>query len=168
MIYFILLACACLSSCASLVNGSKQTIPVATEPPGATVTAEDTSQSTPSSLTLERGREYVLTITKEGYKTEKVKVQHVLNSAEAGNIVGFGMLGVAVDSATGACWTLKPENIKVTLRPLSAGERLANALHLNSTTLQNQLDSLKQLRDDNLLTQNEYEVFCNITKQCVQ
>lgn len=156
------------SSCATLINGTKQDIPVTTDPPGATVTAEDTSQSTPSTLTLERNRDYVLTITKEGYKTEKIKIERVISGAAAGNLLGFTMLGMAIDSASGAMWDLKPENIVVTLRPLSADEKADEAERLDINTLQAQLESLEELRDANLLTPGQYNVLRDLAIHTVK
>ncbi len=157
-----------LTACATLVNGPTQTIPVTTNPPGATVTEEKNSQSTPANITLDRDRDYVLTISKEGYKSQTIKIVHLINGLEAGNLFGFGLLGVAIDTATGACWTLKPENIVVTLEPLSPLERVTEYTRLNSQTLQNQLAALEQLKEANLLTEDQYIVFRDITIHCVQ
>ena len=157
-----------LASCATLVNGPNQTIPVTTNPPGAIVTEEGTSQSTPATLNLKRNHDYVLTITKEGYETQKVKIVHLVNGVAAGNLFSFGLLGTAIDVATGSCWMLKPENIVVTLRPLSFGEKVSEFSRLNSKTLKNQLAALEQLKEANLLTPNQYEVFRDITIHCVE
>lgn len=168
MIIRNLLAIVLLTGCATLLNGPRQDIPVTTSPKEAAVTAEENSALTPTTFTLERNRDYLLTITKEGYETQKIKIVHVINAAAAGNLLTFGMIGVAIDTATGACWTLKPEEITITLRPLSFHEKFAENAHLNEKTLQNQLASLKQLEDANLLTTTQYKILRELTIHCVQ
>ena len=163
----IALCLLCTSSCATLFNGPDQTIPIATNPPGATVTTENTSALTPAKLTLERNRDYMLTITKEGYKTETVKVKHVISGAAAGNIFGISFLGYAIDTASGALWDLKPDNIIVTLRPLSPHELVDEANRLNEQSLKTQLKTLDNLKKARLLTENQYLVFRDLTLHCL-
>ncbi len=164
----LVIAFALLTGCATLINGRTQNIPVKTTPKEATVTAEENSTLTPATFTLERNRDYLLTITKEGYETQKIKIVHVINAASAGNLLTFGMIGVAIDTATGACWTLKPEEITITLQPLSFHEKFAENAHLNEKTLQNQLASLKQLEEANLLTDTQYKILRDLTIHCVE
>lgn len=151
--------CLLLTACATLINGSRQDIPVTTNPPGATVTEEETSQITPSTLTLDRKRDYLLTITKEGYKTEQIKLERVVNGTAACNIIGLSILGTAIDTASGAIWTLVPENIVVTLKPLSEEEKAEEEKRLNTSTLQAHLESLEELKDAKLLTESQYAIF---------
>jgi len=157
-----------LTGCATLINGPTQKIPVKSEPQDATVTVEESSTSTPATFTLDRNREYVLTITKEGYHTETIKIVQVVNAAVAGNILGCTLLGMAIDTATGACWTLKPEEITVTLRPLSPLEQLADAFRITPDSLENQLASLEELKDAKLLTETQYTIFKDLTLRCVE
>ncbi len=167
--YLPLLALLC-TGCATLFNGPTDTVPVTTDPPGAAVavSSENIAQLTPSTLVLNRNHDYELTITKEGYKTEKVKVTHVLSGAEAGNIIGFGILGTVIDNASGCAWDLKPDNLVVTLRPLSAGEAIDESERLNEHTLQSKLQSLERLKEANLLTENQYAALREITIGCVE
>lgn len=157
-----------LEACATLVDGPNEAIPVTTNPPGATVTEETTSQMTPATLTLERDRDYLLTITKEGYETKTIKIEHVINGMAAGNLLSFGLLGVAIDTATGAVWRLKPDNIIVTLQPLSPEEKVDEEKRLTKKNLQYQLASLQELKESHLLTDNQYMVLRDITIHCVQ
>ena len=157
-----------LTSCATLVNGHDEKVPVTTNPPGATVTEESTSELTPATLDLERNRDYMLTITKEGYKTETIKIQHVVSEAAAGNILSFGFLGTAIDTASGSLWKLEPDHIVVTLRPLTPDEQVDEANRLNAQTLQKQLLALDELKDAKLLTDNQYAALRDITIHCVQ
>ena len=156
-----------VTGCGSVINGSHQSIPVTTNPPGATITETQTQDSalSPSVLDLKRDKDYVLTITKEGYETQTVKIQHVISGTAAGNLVGLTILGTAIDNATGAAWDLKPENIVVTLTPLSPEEKANQAHLLTKETLQSQLVNLEQLKSSNLLTDSQYAVLRNLTIQ---
>lgn len=158
--------CVLLTSCATLVNGPTEDVPVTTIPPGAVVTEEQTSTLTPVTFTLERDRDYVLTITKEGYHTENIKIEHVISAAEAGNVF-FGVLGVAIDVATGSAWALEPDNLIITLRPLSPDELVDEGARLNKKTLQDKLHALERLKEANLITENQYVVLRELTIHCV-
>lgn len=160
--------CTLLTSCATLLNGPYEKVQITTLPPGATVTEKQTSKLTPSTLTLRRDRDYILTITKEGYKTETIKIEHIVSPAAAANIFGITWLGMAIDKATGAFWTLEPDNIIVCLRPLSPQERIDEANRLNGETLQNKLEALDNLKDAKLLTENQYIVLRALTIHCTQ
>lgn len=155
------------TSCGYLVNGPTEEIPVVTDPPGATVTEENTSQLAPTNFILDRNRDYVLTITKEGYETKTIKITHVISMAEAGNLI-FGIPGLIIDTATGAAWELKPDKIMVTLRPLSKNEIKDQKLWLDEKTIKLQLQELERLKEAHLLTESEYQTIRNITVSCVR
>ncbi len=157
-----------LSSCATIFNGTRQNIPVNTDPPGAVVTEEGNSQSTPTTLTLDKDRKYVLTIIMEGYEPQTVKIERVVNGWMALDILDLDPISLIVDSSDGAAWTLKPDHITVTLRPLTLGEKITEIIRPHSKTVKQELDALKRLKDSNLLTENEYNVLRNLTIHCDQ
>lgn len=184
--YIVVLLLALATGCGTLIDGTQENIPVTTIPPGATVIheiREDDSQKkpqaskslqqeksatqTPATLSLERKQEYLLTITKEGYKTETIKIEQVINDAAVGNLLGLTALGTAIDTASGAQWDLAPNNIVVSLRPLTAEEQIEEAKKLKVTSIQKQLQSLQDLKDAKLLTENQYSVLRDITMHSV-
>lgn len=109
--------CTLSSGCATIINGTRQKIDVATDPVGATVSADEITVQSPCSLNLRRKYDHLVTISKPGYETEVVKVTPVLSAAVAGNIflVG-GLIGWGIDAADGAQYRLVPESINVKLR----------------------------------------------------
>ncbi len=103
----------------------------------------------------------------EGYKSENIKITHVVSDVVAGNLIGFGLLGVAIDTATGSIWRLEPDNIQVALRPLLPGEHFEEAERLCEETLHDKLQALDRLKEAHLITENQYIVLRNITIHCV-
>lgn len=111
-----------LASCATLVHGTRQEIPISTNPSGALVSDGETTTETPAIFNLKRGTDHVLTITKPGYHTENIKLAHVISEVVAGNLIFGGLIGWGIDAISGAQWRLEPEVVTVTLRPLGHGE----------------------------------------------
>src|SRR5260221_7392943 len=112
------ISCTLTTSCATIINGPKETISVSSDPPGAEVNDGMEIQTTPTQFALNRNRDYLLTISKPGYKTETVKIVHVVSGWVAGNLISFGMIGAGVDAASGSIWKLEPDTIVVTLHPV--------------------------------------------------
>jgi hypothetical protein len=99
-----------LSSCATMVNGTTEQIPVKSDPPGAVVTVDCGSAPlygglTPAVLNLERKAEpCFVTIAKEGYAEERVELRREISRAAKGNKVPgvvagtiLAVIGVAAD-----------------------------------------------------------------------
>lgn len=151
--------CLTLSSCASIIHGTRQEVGITTNPPGAIVSDGKNNNNvlTPTTLKLERDRDYVLTITKPGFETETVKLTHVISGAVAANIVGggFGLIGWGVDAVSGAQWRLEPETIVVNLRPLKAQN--ASQVNLITDTLEGKLEELEALKEKKLISEEEYK-----------
>ena len=128
LVVLVALSLACglgfgAGGCATIVNGKTQDIAIATNPPGATCYI-DSGQTvvTPSSVNLRRNKDYVLTITKDGYQPQTVPLTSVMSGWMAGNILLGGIIGGGIDAATGAAWTITPEKVNINLIPLSPGQ----------------------------------------------
>lgn len=146
-----------LSGCASIVHGSSQDISVSSDPPGATVrTADGGPFTTPCKITMKRNKDQVLAVTKDGYQTQQVQISSVLAGAVAGNIIFGGIIGGAVDAATGAAWRLEPEAIAVTLIALRPGEAAAPA-SFSPLTPQQRLANLENLKKTGNISAEDYE-----------
>ncbi len=122
------------TGCASILKGSEQKVSFKSEPSDARVVITDIRQAkevqvglTPFTATLKRGAgyfkkaKYNVTIEKPGYQTEAI----VLEGTPAGWYLGgnllFGGMGwLIVDPATGAMWTLEPDDVSVTLKKTTA------------------------------------------------
>jgi len=117
------------ASCASIIHGGSQDVSMASVPPAASVTVYDGAGkiigqgSTPCTLSLKRGEgffksaNYRVLLEKTGYAPHTVSIEGRLDGWYiAGNLVFGGLIGwLIVDPATGAMWTLKPDEVSVAL-----------------------------------------------------
>jgi len=115
-----------LTSCASVVRGSKENFNFMSNPSGATVEIFDRSNmqvakiTTPAQIALKKGaryfsgQTYTVKVTKEGYKPSSFRIDNNVNIGAylVGNILFVGILGyVIVDPLTGAMWNLEASNV---------------------------------------------------------
>ncbi len=116
---FLLLA---LTGCGLVTHGTSQWIQCETSPPGAQVSsANGASCSSPCVVNLQRKKDGVLTIERQGYETVTLPIRSVLSGASAGNVLLPGALVCfAVDVVSGAGYRLVPGHVDVTLEPKSA------------------------------------------------
>lgn len=98
-----------LSACATIVNGSSQTVTVSTAPPGATCTVDRMGTrigaiaQTPGSLRLDKSKnDLSVTCSKPGFQAATVTRAPSFGGATFGNIIAGGVVGVVVDAASGA------------------------------------------------------------------
>ena len=130
-----ILACAvaslATSGCATIVAKSSQTITVTSVPDAASVSIVNKSGTpvhsgtTPITVTLKKGRgyfkpeSYTIRFAKDGYQAREVTVRGEVNGWYFGNVIFGGLIGLlAVDPATGAMYTLKPDAVGATLDSL--------------------------------------------------
>ena len=130
---FLALAMIALAAtgCASIINGSDQSVTFKSEPPEAKLTITDVREGkdihvgmTPATTSLKRGAgyfskaKYKVTIEKAGYKKEEVELEGTPGGWYiGGNLLFGGLIGwFIIDPATGAMWTLDPEEVDVTLK----------------------------------------------------
>jgi hypothetical protein len=125
------------SGCAKQVL--KQDVPVTTNPMGARIYANGQPMgTTPTTVSLERNRNHILTLTKDSYRQEDVVIERhyqkdrvYLKAIESGinsglffkNAamgMGSGMNAVSDQEETGEAYILAPSAVTVTLTPLTA------------------------------------------------
>lgn len=130
----VFLTTACLAAtltmtgCASIFSGSTQTLTFKSVPDTATITITNKSGEkvhtgiTPVTVTLKRGNGYFkpaaydVTFKKEGFQTKTIQVTGSVNGWYIGNIIFGGLIGLLiVDPATGAMYTLNPNDINAVL-----------------------------------------------------
>lgn len=154
--------------CATIVRGTTKDIPLSSIPPGATVSIDGTSTyTTPITVELKRGRDHILTFSKDGYQTEQVTLQSVLGGTFAGNLLLGGIVGGAVDLASGSAYRLVPESVSVELRPLKPGEA-AETVTKTSLTPEERLQNLERLHEQQLITDDEYKAMRKIILEELQ
>ncbi len=124
-----------LVSCASIIKGGGQSVTVRSNPPDADVKVMDIrsgavvgSGKSPLSLKLDRGAgffkggKYKVAVEKAGYAPREILIDSSANGWYiAGNLVFGGLIGwLIVDPATGAMWSLDPDDAMIDLTPAPA------------------------------------------------
>ena len=119
----LLLTALVLGACATIVEGSDQTVTVITEPPGAVCsftragTTIGVANPTPSTVSLEKSKDNIsLLCEKDGYFNGAAALSSEFKAMTFGNIIFGGIIGVGVDAASGAMHEY-PESITVILSP---------------------------------------------------
>jgi len=115
----LVLPLALLSACATLVNGTSQTVTVSTTPPGASCTLDRVGTRvgavsiTPGSVRLDKSKnDLSVTCNKEGFQTATVAHAPSFSGATFGNLIAGGVIGVVVDAASGANYSY-PDDIRI-------------------------------------------------------
>ena len=117
--FAVLLSIAALPGCATMMEGTGQSVSVATTPAGATCemdragTKLGTVNPTPGSLRIDKSKNDLDVIcSKAGYQQARMTTSPKFVGTTFGNIIFGGLIGVAVDAATGANYEY-PSEIKV-------------------------------------------------------
>ncbi|WP_166962277.1 PEGA domain-containing protein [Yeosuana marina] len=101
-----------LSSCATIISGSRQSTEITSEPSSAKVYINEVEVGkTPIQKNLKRNQEYSIILELDGYETYKTKLEKKFNAWFIGNIALGGLIGIIIDPITGAMHKLKPEDI---------------------------------------------------------
>lgn len=122
---FVLSAVALLPGCATIMEGTSQSVAVSTTPPGAACTVDRAGTrlgavpSTPGSLHLDKSKnDLTVACDKEGYQHAVVSESPKFVGTTFGNIIIGGGIGAIVDAASGANYEY-PSQIQVDLAPAS-------------------------------------------------
>ncbi len=114
-----------LGACSTIVEGGDQTVTVMTEPPDAVCTLTRGSTTvgvvnpTPGSVTLEKGKDDISIICeKNGYFNGASALPSDFEAMTFGNVILGGIIGVAVDAASGAMHEY-PASVTIVLAPKS-------------------------------------------------
>ena len=114
---FLLSSILFLSSCATIISGSRQNVEITSEPSSAKVYINEIEiGQTPVQKNLKRNQEYQLILKLDGYKTYETKLEKKFNAWYIGNIAFGGLIGIIIDPITGAMHKLKPEEIDGNLK----------------------------------------------------
>lgn len=120
---FIVTLSAFASGCATVTQGSKQIVNLHTDPPGATCdVAREARAITSLAATpglVQVGREWGaidISCRKQGHQSAELRVESTVEAWTMGNILLGGIIGFAVDAASGAMRQY-PESVTLTLVP---------------------------------------------------
>jgi uncharacterized protein YceK len=109
---------SCLSGCASLINGTRQKVNIASVPAGATVKVDDQEKGvTPLVVELARKSNHVIKIDLAGYLPYEATLTRKTSGWVWGNVLVGGIIGLAIDVGTGGMYCLAPEQVASQLSP---------------------------------------------------
>ena len=125
IISFFIIISIIYSSCATIMSGSTQKIPITTQPSGAKITIYDINNNivykgeSPTTTVLKKGsgffkkQSYRVVIEKEGYEKIEIIIDADISGWYLfGNFFLGGLVGwLLVDPLTGAMYTLNPDSI---------------------------------------------------------
>jgi hypothetical protein len=120
-----------LTSCATVVRGTKHNVRIESNPAGATIhLSTGVKGVTPATFELPRKDPVVVDFQKDGYEPMSVTLVPMRSKsgsiAGAGNALIGGAIGGAIDGGTGATLDLRPNPLIVTLRPIRDPSAAAN------------------------------------------
>lgn len=108
------LALAAASGCATIVNGTRQTVEFQSNPAGATVLVDGRYLGgTPVAAELERDKNHHVRIGLPGYLTFDMLLERRTSGWAWGNLLlgSAGLIGIVVDALSGALYTLEPRHL---------------------------------------------------------
>jgi hypothetical protein len=104
-----------LSGCATIIKGNNQMVTINSEPGDAKVILDGLKGKTPYTAKLSRNKEYVVTISKEGYETEQIQINKNFGLLAIFGNLPWLLVGVIVDLCTGSAYNLNPASVNVVL-----------------------------------------------------
>ena len=112
----VLLCAFSLTSCGALFKGTTQTISVKSfqQEDGQTYVS-------PVLIELPRNQNYVVTISKEGYEPQEIKINKTVSGGIVTRDNRGGVLPVVVDAARGTWYNLSPKEINLNLKSKQSG-----------------------------------------------
>jgi len=124
----ILALAATCGGCASVTRGTTDQVQILSEPAGAEArTSMGHTCTTPCTLQFSRKDEFIVTASKPGYHTVEMPVSTRVAGAGAagfaGNVLLGGVIGMAVDAASGATLEHYPNPVMLTMLPVRKGEK---------------------------------------------
>ena len=137
-----LMPLAYLGGCATIVEGSDQTLRVSTDPAGAECELRRNGEviavvdQTPGSVTVDKSQ-YEITVScqLDGYEEAVGTVEPEFEDMTVGNILLGGVIGIGVDAASGAMHEYRP-NVTVVLHEVEETVEEAEEAQLEEAQLE--------------------------------
>jgi hypothetical protein len=106
-----------LTGCATIMDGTKQTVGFSSNPSNATVTIDGkVLGQTPLTEELSKKKTHLVKINLDGYYPYEMNLTKKTNGWVWGNIIFGGFIGLAVDAATGGMYKLTPEQVHAEMK----------------------------------------------------
>ncbi|NGX41932.1 MAG: hypothetical protein K940chlam7_00206 [Chlamydiae bacterium] len=118
-IYIILLSSIAitLSSCATIMHGTTQTVGIASNPTSANVWVDRRFVgNTPTIVEMSRKDNHVVRIELEGYQPYEATFTRQMSGWVFGNLAFGGVIGLAVDAVSGGIYVLTPDHIQAEMQ----------------------------------------------------
>lgn len=101
-----------MSSCATIISGSKQNVRFSSNPSTATIFIDEVEVGkTPFEIKLARISEHSVMLKLDGYQTYQTRLTKSFNGWYIGNILLGGIIGLIIDPITGAMYNLTPDQV---------------------------------------------------------
>lgn len=117
----LLIASISITSCATIFKGSSADIQFNSSPSGAQITINGINRGVaPTMLSLKRSSTHQVVMSMDGYEDVNFLIDKKFDVATTvvGNIFSWSLLGIVVDVASGAAYTLQPADIQGNLKQL--------------------------------------------------
>lgn len=106
-----------LTSCATVMHGTRQTIGISSNPSNAIVWVDKNYVgNTPLIVEMSRKDNHIVRIELEGYQPYEATFSRQVSGWVFGNVVFGGVIGLAVDAISGGLYRLTPEQIEAEMR----------------------------------------------------
>ena len=117
-----MLAPLLVSGCATILHGTKETVSIVSQPPGAAgvIMPGEIKIQTPATVELHREQIYTVHLELPGYIAQNAYLTREVSAVPYGNLVLGGVIGMIVDIEDGANFHLDPNPLEVTLQPESS------------------------------------------------
>jgi len=107
------------AGCATITNGRKQEIWIASSPSGAQVFVDgQPAGETPLVTRVIRRKRHEIRVRLDGYEEQLLVTERKSNDAVVDNVFIVGLLGVAIDYMSGAAYRVSPAHIMFRLEPI--------------------------------------------------
>jgi hypothetical protein len=116
-ISLLIAAALSVTSCATIITGTKDKISFTSTPEGAKVMHKGVEKcTTPCTAEISRSlSKQTVTFEKEGFSNKEVKLTKTFNAVSLVNILLGGAIGIGIDAATGSLTKYSPKEYKVEL-----------------------------------------------------
>lgn len=106
------------TSCGTIFTGTKQNVQIRSNPSGAKIEVDGIDRGvTPASLKLKKGfNGQTISLKKEGYEPRIFQPETTFNTVSILNL--FGLIGWAIDAATGAMMKYDPKFYDIDLEKI--------------------------------------------------
>lgn len=108
---------ASLTSCATIIHGTRQSIGIASNPTNASVWVDKNyAGTTPMIVEMSRKDNHIVMIELDGFQPYEVIFSRQISGWALGNVVFGGVIGLAVDAISGGLYMLTPDQVQAELR----------------------------------------------------